>query len=151
MATKRKQQKKAVRAKAKTKTAPRPKSKATPRAKSKAKSKAKKATRRPPASRGKRVPSRRGVGESDRVAPIRRLRASTGGQSGDLQGLSDREDTGPESVEELLEEGQAFEAEAVSGVENAPDADKSGVRTKEVPEDDVPAEYDDDTGNDSRG
>lgn len=146
MATKKKQQKKTVRARAKTKTAPRPKSKIT----SKAKAKAKKATRRPAASRGKRVPSRRGVGESDQVAPIRGLRAATAGQSGDLQGLSDREDTGPESVDELLEEGQAFEAEAVSGVEDAPDADKSGVRTKEVPEDDVPEEYEDDTGNDSR-
>jgi hypothetical protein len=45
------------------------------------------------------------------------------------------------SVEELAEEGQDFEAEVVSGVENAPDADKGEVRTKEVPEDDVPPEY----------
>jgi N utilization substance protein A len=46
-----------------------------------------------------------------------------------------------ESVEELLEEGQSFEAEAVSGVENAKDADQGEVRTHEVPEDDVPGEY----------
>ncbi|MFY9527384.1 MAG: hypothetical protein WAR24_00595 [Candidatus Acidiferrales bacterium] len=46
-----------------------------------------------------------------------------------------------ESVTELAEEGQDFEAEVVSGVENAPDADKGEVRTKEVPEDDVPPEY----------
>jgi len=29
----------------------------------------------------------------------------------------------------------------VSGIENAPDADASEVKTKEVPEDDVPPEY----------
>ena len=46
-----------------------------------------------------------------------------------------------ESVEELLEEGNAFEAEAVQGVETAPDADQGEVKTKEVPENDVPQEY----------
>jgi hypothetical protein len=65
------------------------------------------------------------------------------GQSGDTQGLSDVEGADSESVRELLEEGNSFEAEAVMGVENAPDADASEVRTKEVPEDDVPHEYDD--------
>lgn len=40
-----------------------------------------------------------------------------------------------------MEEGQYMEAEAVSGVENAPDADQGEVRTREVPEDDVPEEY----------
>jgi hypothetical protein len=44
-------------------------------------------------------------------------------------------------VEELLEEGQYAEAEAVSGVENAPDADQGEVRTTQFPEDDVPEEY----------
>ena len=48
-----------------------------------------------------------------------------------------------ESVEELMEEGQYMEAEAVSGVENAPDADESEVHTREVLEDDVPEEYTD--------
>ena len=46
-----------------------------------------------------------------------------------------------ESVEELMEEGQYMEAEAVSGVENAPDADQGEVRTRQFPEDDVPEEY----------
>jgi hypothetical protein len=41
----------------------------------------------------------------------------------------------------LLEEGNAFEAEVVDGVENAPDADEGEVRTHEVEEDDVPDEY----------
>ena len=63
------------------------------------------------------------------------------GQSGDTQGLSNTEESGPESVEELIEEGQSFEAEAISGVENAPDADVAEVHTKQVPEDDVPGEY----------
>ncbi|HUJ32775.1 MAG TPA: hypothetical protein VLY23_15950 [Candidatus Acidoferrum sp.] len=62
-------------------------------------------------------------------------------RSSDDQGLSTVEDVDSESVAELLDEGQAFEAEVVSGVENARDADEGEVRTKEVPEDDVPDEY----------
>ncbi len=69
------------------------------------------------------------------------LRANSGGQSGDLQGLSDAASADSESVDELLEEGNAFEAEIVDGVQNAPDADQGEVRTHEVPEDDVPEEY----------
>lgn len=71
----------------------------------------------------------------------RGLGAASGGQSGDTQGLSRREGVDSESVEELLEEGQYAEAEAVSGVENAPDADQGEVRTRQFPEDDVPEEY----------
>jgi len=63
------------------------------------------------------------------------------GQSGDTQGLSDVAEAGSESVEELVEEGQSFEAEVIGGVEDAPDADVAEVHTKEVPEDDVPSEY----------
>ena len=73
----------------------------------------------------------------------RGLGLATGGQSGDTQGLSRREDVDSESVEELAEEGQYFEAEAVSGVENAKDPDQGEVTTSEVPEDDVPLEYTD--------
>ena len=65
------------------------------------------------------------------------------GQAGDLQGLSSRPTANSESVEELVEEGNALEAEAVQGVEDAPDADQGEIRTKEVPEDDVPEEYQD--------
>ena len=71
----------------------------------------------------------------------RGLGPNAGGQSGDIQALPRAEDVDSESVEELSEEGQAFEAEVVSGVENAPDADQGEVRTREVPEDDVPEEY----------
>jgi hypothetical protein len=67
--------------------------------------------------------------------------SAEGGQSGDIQGLSGIEDVDSESVRELAEEGQDFEAGIVSGVENAPDPDVSEVRTHEVPEDDVPEEY----------
>ena len=44
-------------------------------------------------------------------------------------------------MEELAEEGNAFEADAVQGVEDANDPDVSEVTTHQVPEDDVPAEY----------
>lgn len=73
----------------------------------------------------------------------RGLGPASAGQSGDTQGLSRREFEDSESVEELMEEGQYMEAEAVSGVENAPDADESEVHTREVLEDDVPEEYTD--------
>jgi RNA polymerase primary sigma factor len=65
----------------------------------------------------------------------------SGEESGDLQGLSDVESADSESVDELLEEGNAFEAGVVSGVEEADRRDEKGVRTREVPEDDVPQEY----------
>jgi hypothetical protein len=74
----------------------------------------------------------------------RGLGAASGGQSGDTQGLSRRSYDDSESVEELMEEGQYMEAEAVAGVENAPDADQGEVRTRQFPEDDVPEEYKDD-------
>ncbi len=63
------------------------------------------------------------------------------GQSGDTQGLPDVAETGPESITELVEEGQSFEAAAIGGVEDAPDPDVAEVHTKQIPEDDVPAEY----------
>jgi len=62
-------------------------------------------------------------------------------QSGDLQGLSNVASANWESVDELLEEGNAFEAGVVKGVEDAEDAAEGEVRTHEVPQDDVPGEY----------
>ncbi len=67
--------------------------------------------------------------------------ADTAGQSGDTQGLSDVAEAGSESVLELVEAGQSFEAEAIGGVEDAPDADVAEVHTRQFPEDDVPPEY----------
>ena len=72
---------------------------------------------------------------------LEELEIISGEQSGDLQGLSNIECADSESVDELLEEGNAFEAEVVMGVEDAEDADEVEVRTHEVPQDDVPAEY----------
>ena len=69
------------------------------------------------------------------------LAPRSGGQSGDLQGLSSLEGADSESVDELLEEGNAFEAEVVKGVEDAGDADEGEVHTHEVPQDDVPGEH----------
>lgn len=62
-------------------------------------------------------------------------------QGGDLQGLSRAEQADSESVDELVEEGNLFEAGAVAGVEKADDEDEREVRTRELPEDDVPEEY----------
>ena len=67
--------------------------------------------------------------------------ARSGEQSGDLQGLSRRESVDSESVDELLEEGNAFEAGVATGVEEADDLGEREVHTHEVPEDDVPEEY----------
>jgi hypothetical protein len=65
----------------------------------------------------------------------------SGEQSGDLQGLSNVESVDSESVDELVEEGNAFDAGVISGVEDAGERGVKEVRTREVPEDDVPEEY----------
>jgi hypothetical protein len=57
---------------------------------------------------------------------LERLGARSGEQSGDLQGLSNVQGADSESVDELLEQGNAFEAEVVKGVEDAGDADGGG-------------------------
>jgi hypothetical protein len=69
--------------------------------------------------------------------------ARAGAGSGDLQGISTVEDVDSESEDELLEEGQSFEAGIIGGVERAGDEEGSEVVTHEVLEDDVPREYDD--------
>lgn len=56
------------------------------------------------------------------------------GQSGDTQGLPDVAEGGAESVVELLEEGQTYEAEVLLGVEEAPDAGVAEVHTRQTPE-----------------
>ena len=69
------------------------------------------------------------------------VRSRSGVQSGDLQGLRDIESADSESVDELIEEGNAFEADVVAGVEHADEDQEREVHTHEVPEDDVPEEY----------
>lgn len=76
--------------------------------------------------------------ENDELGP------NSAGQSGDTQQISNLPDADSESVEELVEEGNALEAGIVEGVEDAEDPDVSEVTTRQVPEDDVPAEYLDD-------
>jgi hypothetical protein len=91
------------------------------------------------------IPKKRVRGKSEIVDTVTfepvGLGARSGGQSGDLQGLSNAGRANSESVDELLEEGNSFEAEVVKGVEDAGDADEGEVHTHEVPEDDVPGEY----------
>ena len=91
------------------------------------------------------APSRRGKQENIETVTFepKGLGPRSGGQSGDLQGLSNRAGADSESVDELLEEGNAFEAEVVKGVEDVPDADEGEVRTRQFPVDDVATEYDD--------
>ncbi|HLB93581.1 MAG TPA: hypothetical protein VJK27_14665 [Terriglobales bacterium] len=79
----------------------------------------------------------RGDAEFDLELPARRSTE----ESGDLQGLSNTESADSESVDELVEEGNAFEAGVVGGVEDADEHDEREVHTHEVPEDDVPEEY----------
>ena len=118
----------------------------------KAKSTKKKAARKRKAAR-KPVAFKRPVRETQvalgsqsvETVPLkRRARAAAAGTGGgDFGGISVVEGADSESAGELLEEGQTFEAGIVSGVENAPDADQGEVRTHEVPQDDVPEEYED--------
>jgi hypothetical protein len=121
---------------------------------SKAQAAKKKPAKRPAARRRRRTPrggdvlATRGI----ETVPLSAIRpkaksARVGGGAGDYSGVSPVEGVDAESPRELLDEGQAFEAEVVGAVQNAPDPDRSEVRTREVPEDDVPPEYQDvDTG-----
>lgn len=82
------------------------------------------------------------LGKSPEVSfKFRGPRSQRSSQSGDSQGLSRRPGADSESVEELIEEGNAFEADVVSGVEDAGEHEEEEVHTHEVPEDDVPGEY----------
>ncbi|MEO8432141.1 MAG: hypothetical protein ABI592_11580 [Acidobacteriota bacterium] len=145
-----------MKAKTRTKTTTKTRSKSKAAASSRPKAPTRRATARKPAPAAGRAHSaerfpagsssprrRRGTADWRVEDPVdaRGMGAESGGQSGDTEGLSRSEQADSESVEELVEEGQAFEAGVVSGVENAPDADQGPVRTREVPVDDVPEEY----------
>lgn len=142
MATKKKKQSKSKKV-ARKKPAPKKiaaKKKAAPK-----KAIAKKASSKKTSPKKKPAPKSKARGKSESVNSVayepNGLGARSGGQSGDLQGLSGIAGADSESVDELLEEGNAFEAEIVKGVQDVPDADEAEVRTREVPEDDVPEEY----------
>jgi hypothetical protein len=82
---------------------------------------------------------------SRRRAPKREFErgksSQSGAQAGDLQGLRNVAIADSESVDELVDEGNAFEADVIEGVEHADDNEEQEVHTHEVPEDDVPEEY----------
>ena len=118
------------------------KSLAKKKSKLKPKPRATKTTRRKTARSIQKQPRGKSQAVDSVVFAPAGLGARAGGQSGDLQGLSNAEGADSESVDELLEEGNAFEAEVVKGVQDAGD-DAGEVRTHEVPQDDVPREYDD--------
>jgi hypothetical protein len=88
----------------------------------------------------KRIPARKQRFDEDPYETQGLVSGSTT-ESGDTQGLSNVESADSESVDELVEEGNAFEADVVAGVERAGDRPGKEVRTREVPEDDVPEEY----------
>ena len=134
--------------KAKRKRPKRAAKKATAKAKLRAKTQAPKrrTARKPPGrSRPAGQPQVRLGSQSVETVQLKRdARAAAAGEGGgDFGGVSVVEGADSESPEELLEEGQTFEAGIVSGVENAADPDQGEVRTQEVPQDDVPEEYDD--------
>jgi hypothetical protein len=57
--------------------------------------------------------------------------SDSAGQSGDTQGLSQESDAADESVEELADTDQAYEAGIVDGVEEAEDHPERPVYTRE--------------------
>ena len=59
------------------------------------------------------------------------LASDSAGQSGDAQGLSQIADVDEESVAELAETDQAYEAEIVEGLEDAADQPERPVHTRE--------------------
>lgn len=117
------------------------KSAAPKKAAMKSKSSGKKTLSRKSALPAKKRITQTGRSADDAVFSRPRRVSQSGEQSGDLQELSNIEAADSESVDELLQEGNAFEADVVSGVQAADDADEEEVHTHEVPEDDVPGEY----------
>jgi hypothetical protein len=153
MAAKKKTKKKATRSKSTTSKQAMPKKKLTNKSRAVEKKSVKKPALKTAAAKHETVrkkktassPKKRLPEESPSAArgttTRERQRPRSGVQSGDLQGLSNEERADSESVDELLEEGNTFEAGVVAGVENADDGEVTEVRTHEVPEDDVPGEY----------
>jgi hypothetical protein len=72
--------------------------------------------------------------------------SESGGQSGDTQDLSTESEAADESVEELVEDDQPYEAGVVEGVEDAGNHPERPVRSHEDPrpahEDELPPDPD---------
>ena len=89
-----------------------------------------------------------GAEEAAAAVEVEGNAADSEAPAGDAEGLSSQAEASGESVEELVEEGQYFEAEVVDGVENAPPADEAEVTTHErpsvenenVPDEELPGE-----------
>jgi len=142
-----KKQKKTAKVKSKKATASRKKTATKKKAKTRAsvKSAKRKAPRKSaPKKKPGAISEEREIKQEIRGRKLRTPETVSGAQSGDLQGLSWEEHADSQSVEELVEEGNIAEAAAVAGVEEA-DSERE-VRTREVPEDDVPEEYIDKDG-----
>jgi len=83
----------------------------------------KRSLRQKPVRKRKTAMGKSAAAEIFHVAPLG-MGPRSAGQSGDIQGLSGMQSANSESVVELVEEGQDYEAEVVRGVENVPDADE---------------------------
>src|SRR6476620_434343 len=154
MPAKKKAKRKAPKSKAKTKKKSSTKRASSRKIASKSRSSSKQSLKRKPAApkKTKKTAKRRARVKSPSVNATRELqqeirsRRLTGTETGqsrqsDFQGLSRKEYADSESVDELVEEGNVFEAGAVAGVEEADNSDEREVHTHEVLEDDVPDEY----------
>jgi hypothetical protein len=100
----------------------------------------KKPNREPRRRKGRNTSGGKGS-DSNRSVESETSRPFGGEQSGDVQGLSNVERADSESVEELIEEGNAFEAGVVKDVEDAEDVHEAEARPHQVLQDDVPPEY----------
>ena len=149
MAAKKKSKKKSKKTPAKKARTAKPTPKKSAKRKSAKKKSAKKksskrkvGSRKVAASRPRRSPTRATANKQSIFSTsVGSRRAQTLSGDADSQGLSTVERDDSESVSELLEEGNAFEAGVLSGVERADDSDEREVRTRQIPEDDVPEEY----------
>ena len=76
--------------------------------------------------------TRKDEAQSDELgSDLRQAGSDSAGQSGDVQGLSQVADVDEESVRELAETEQTYEAEVVEGIEDAGDHPERPVRTRE--------------------
>ena len=144
MAQKKKQPKKKSKSKSTSKTRSRGGKPRAAKKSAKLKSRSRKAAAKPTRRTRKRKPAVNAEAEIKREFRGRNrtsVRTSPPQSSEDIESLSRAEGADSESVDELVDEGNAFEAGVVAGVEEADDSDEREVHTREVPEDDVPQEY----------
>lgn len=123
----------------KTGSASRPKAKKRPKKAAKTAAKKAAASKKKSSPAGKSKASPRGA--SQRSSSWGHAGAKSSRRAADSEKLSRIQQADSESVDELVEEGNIFEAGAVAGVEQADDEDGREVHTRQVPEDDVPEEY----------